>query len=161
MVMKKRICNLIAIPLLAVLLVPGCATSDKAGRQSSSNSDSVISVEEDAVSLADYLSREPGVYIQGSGDNISVNIRGAQSVSGTNQPLFVINGQQVGRDYSVVNSIVDVNDIEYIEVLKGSEAGSRYGLRGSNGVIIIQTKSSDSAKGTSVEELLEKYGKDG
>lgn len=159
--MKKRILNIIALPLLAMLLVSSCATSDKAGGEASSQSGSAISVEDQSVSLADYLSREPGVYIQGSGGNVSVFIRGSQSVSGTNQPLFVINGQQVGRDYSVVSSIVDVNDIESIEVLKGSEAGSRFGMRGSNGVIIIRTKSSDSDKGTSVEELLKKYGKDG
>lgn len=159
--MKKGILNLIALPLLAMLLVQGCATSDKTGREDGNQSGSAISVEDQSISLADYLSREPGVYIQGTGGNVSVFIRGSQSVSGTNQPLFVINGQQVGRDYSVVSSIVDVNDIESIEVLKGSEAGSRFGLRGSNGVIIIRTKSSENAKGTSVEELLKKYGKDG
>ncbi len=82
-------------------------------------------------------------------------------MSGSNRPLFVVNKQQVGRNYSVVNSIVDVNDIEHIEVLKGSEAGSRYGLRGSNGVIIIKTKTSESDKKARIEEILKKYGKDG
>ncbi|MDX1587029.1 MAG: hypothetical protein R3222_09800, partial [Balneolaceae bacterium] len=62
---------------------------------------------------------------------------------------------------SVVNAIVDVNDIEHIEVLKGSEAGSQYGLRGSNGVIIIKTKTSESDKRARIEEILKKYGNNG
>ena len=74
--------------------------------------------------------------------------------------MFVVNKQQVGRNYTVVNSIVDVNDIEHIEVLKASEAGSRYGLRASNGVIIIKTKTSESDKQARIEEILKKYGKD-
>lgn len=157
--MLKKIFKPVAILALSVFFIQGCASSEETVRES--DSDSKISVGNSSITLADYLSRLPGVNIQGSGDNISINIRGSQSISGTNQPLFVINKQQVGRNYSVVNSIVDVNDIESIEVLKGSEAGSRFGLRGSNGVIIIKTKTSESEKKARIEELLKKYGKDG
>lgn len=161
--MLKQSLKLTAAVLIAFSLFQGCASSGETA-QTSGDVDSksvLLNVENNSISLADYLSRLPGVYIQGSGDNVSVNIRGSQSISGTNEPLFVVNKQQVGRNYSVVNAIVDVNDIEHIEVLKGSEAGSRYGLRGSNGVIIIKTKTSESDKKARIEELLKKYGGDG
>jgi len=161
--MIKQSLIITALIAFSVCLLQGCASSGKTAQKDSgkATSESVVSVDDNSVTLADYLSRLPGVYIQGSGDNISITIRGSQTVSGTNQPLFVINKQQVGRNYSVVNSIVDVNDIEHIEVLKGSEAGSRYGLRGSNGVIIIKTKTSESDKKARIEEILKRYGKDG
>lgn len=157
--MVKQSLKLIAVLALTFLLFQGCASSGKS-TQSGGQADSktVLNVENNSITLADHLSRLPGVYVQGSGDNVSINIRGTQSISGTNQPLFVVNRQQVGRSYSVVNAIVDVNDIESIEVLKGSEAGSRFGLRGSNGVIIIKTKTSESDKKARIEELLKKYG---
>ncbi|NGP77975.1 TonB-dependent receptor plug domain-containing protein [Balneolaceae bacterium YR4-1] len=160
--MAKQNLKPAAVLVLLLSLFQGCASSEKTAQSSEQpDSKSVVTVNDNAITLADYLSRVPGVYIQGSGDNISINIRGSQSISGTNRPLFVVNRQQVGRSYSVVNAIVDVNDIENIEVLKGSEAGSRYGLRGSNGVIIIKTKTSESDKKARIEELLKKYGGNG
>lgn len=157
--MENKALRLVVLLAISFLFIQGCASSEHTARES--DSDTKISVDNNSITLADYLSRLPGVYVQGSGNNVSINIRGSQSISGTNQPLFVINKQQVGRNYSVVNSIVDVNDIESIEVLKGSEAGSRYGLRGSNGVIIIKTKTSESDKKARIEKLLKIYGKDG
>lgn len=72
-----------------------------------------------------------------------VFIRGSQSVNNSNQPLFVVDGSRVGRTFSQVESFVNVNDIDNIEVLKGNEASSRYGMAGSNGVVIIRTKKND------------------
>lgn len=161
--MIARSLKLTVLFALSLWIFQGCASSGNSAQKNSgeAGSESVMTVGDNSISLSDYLSRMPGVYVQGSGDNISINIRGSQSISGSNQPLFVVNKQQVGRSYSVVNSIVDVNDIEHIEVLKGSEAGSRFGLRGSNGVIIIKTKTSESDKKARIEEILKKYGKDG
>lgn len=159
--MENRIFKPLCLSFVLLMAI-GCASSDKAGQNEKSRdrSTNVVTVDEQSISLADYLSRISSINIQGSGDNISVTIRGLQTVSGSNQPLFIVNNQQVGRNFSVVNSIVDVNDIDYIEVIKGSEAGTRYGLRGSSGVIIIRTKSSKSNKGTTVEELLKKFEDD-
>ena len=155
--------NIALLFVTAFFLFQGCASSGETARNEGGENDarSVLQVDNNSITLAEYLSRVPGVYVQGSGNNVSINIRGSQSISGPNQPLFVVNKQQVGRNYSVVNAIVDVNDIEHIEVLKGSEAGSQYGLRGSNGVIIIKTKTSESDKRARIEEILKKYGNNG
>lgn len=67
-------------------------------------------------------------------------IRGANSISSDNSPLYVINNQAIGNNYADAVSAVDVNDIKYVNVLKGSEGQQLYGMRGYNGVIQIVTK---------------------
>lgn len=86
------------------------------------------------------------------GASSSIVIRGARSFSQNNQPLYVVDGQPIqggggggettsGSDET--GRILDLNpaDIESINVLKGQAASALYGIRASNGVIIITTKS--------------------
>jgi TonB-linked SusC/RagA family outer membrane protein len=77
------------------------------------------------------------------GGDTRVRIRGANSVLGNNDPLYVVDGF-VGADFSIVNP----NDIESIQVLKDAASTSIYGSRGANGVVIITTKkgNKDGAK---------------
>jgi TonB-linked SusC/RagA family outer membrane protein len=86
------------------------------------------------------------------GSSASIKIRGNASLTGTNQPLFVVDGQPVdnsttstnGGNQSTVtqNRVADINpsDIESIDILKGAAASAIYGARASNGVVIITTK---------------------
>lgn len=86
------------------------------------------------------------------GASASIKIRGASSLSGTNQPLFVVDGQPIdnstmstmGGDGGTVtqNRAADINpnDIESIDILKGGAAAAIYGARASNGVVLITTK---------------------
>ncbi len=69
------------------------------------------------------------------GGGISVNIRGASSISNSNEPLYVIDGFQTTMGYQI-----NPDDIESIEILKDAAATSIYGANGANGVIIITTK---------------------
>ncbi len=69
------------------------------------------------------------------GGEARVRIRGANSVLGNNDPLYVVDGF-VGADFTTVNP----NDIESIQVLKDAASTSIYGSRGANGVVIITTK---------------------
>lgn len=93
------------------------------------------------------------------GASSKVTIRGARSFTGNNAPLYVIDGMPIasgsdmstnqsvtGSDYA--NRALDINpsDIESINVLKGQAASALYGLRASNGVIVITTKSGKGAK---------------
>ena len=86
------------------------------------------------------------------GASSSIVIRGARSFEGNNQPLYVVDGQPIvggGGGGSTTGGadgtgrILDLNpaDIESINVLKGQAASALYGIRASNGVIIITTKS--------------------
>lgn len=125
--------------VISGMLVAGCATGNEA-RSSGNSTGSSVKVTNSSLSLADYLRRLTGVVVQGSGDNVRVMVRGASSFQGSNEPLFVVDGRRAGKGYRSVSTIVDVNDIDRIEVLKGSRASSEYGLEGSNGVIVIYTK---------------------
>ncbi|HTE30418.1 MAG TPA: TonB-dependent receptor [Chryseolinea sp.] len=81
----------------------------------------------------------PGVVVSSSsgqpGNPLSVRIRGSNSISGNNNPLYVIDGY-VGGNIESINP----NDIESLEILKDASATAIYGSRGSNGVVIITTK---------------------
>lgn len=69
------------------------------------------------------------------GGDIKVRIRGANSITASNEPLYVVDGF-VGADISSLN----VNDIASIDILKDASATAIYGSRGSNGVVIVTTK---------------------
>lgn len=117
-----------------------CVSSGETKKRTASQNQPGIEVDNDSIPLSDYLRRVPGVTVFGSGDNVTVNIRGSMSFETTTEPLYVIDGQRIGRDYSRVASIVPVAEIASINILKGVEASSGYGLQGGNGVIEINTK---------------------
>ena len=97
------------------------------------------------------------------GGGVNVNLRGQSTLTGSTQPLYVIDGVIVNNDANQsgidvvtaatgagssrpqgqpTNRIGDINpnDIESIEVLKGASAAAIYGAKASNGVVIIKTK---------------------
>jgi len=84
------------------------------------------------------------------GGGISIRVRGPSSISGSSQPLYVVDGvpintgsySQLGAGGQTTNALSDINpnDIESIEVLKDAAASAIYGSRAANGVIIVNTK---------------------
>lgn len=91
------------------------------------------------------------------GASASIQLRGASSIGGNNQPLFVVDGLPIdnrtfnqgalvsnrpNRDNDYLNRAADINpnDIESITVLKGPEAAALYGIDASSGAIVITTK---------------------
>ena len=93
------------------------------------------------------------------GASSKITIRGSRSFTGDNTPLYVVDGMPIasasdmdtydsvtGTDYSNRAIDIDPNDIESVNVLKGQAASALYGMRASNGVIIITTKSGKNAK---------------
>lgn len=87
------------------------------------------------------------------GSNINIIIRGANSITGTNAPLYVIDGFPIENPN---NNTINPNDIESIETLKDAAATAIYGARGSNGVMIITTKS--GKEGTAIIAYDGSYG---
>lgn len=79
----------------------------------------------------------------------SIRIRGISSLTGTNNPLIVVDGYPLPDQQAdnVLNSF-GVGDIESIDVLKDAAAASIYGVRASNGVIMITTKRGKAGKTT-------------
>lgn len=105
----------------------------------------------------------PGVNITSSsgapGGGFALRLRGVSSINGNNQPLIIVDGVYVnnveipsglrfasganrGNEENAGNRLADLdpNDIENIEILKGSSAAAIYGQRGNAGVVIITTK---------------------
>ena len=83
----------------------------------------------------------PGVVITRTPDGwLSVRIRGATTINGSTEPLYVIDGLpiQPGPGGSLVG--INPRDIASIEVLKDASSLAFYGIRGANGVILIKTK---------------------
>ena len=96
--------------------------------------------------------RASGVFIQTNngklGQGIQVRVRGSSSINGSNQPLYIVDGIPVttddfSRNAAETNPLADLNpaDIESIDILKDASAAAIYGSRGSNGVVLITTKS--------------------
>lgn len=91
--------------------------------------------------------RAPGVQVTQNngapGAGVSVRIRGTNSVQGSNEPLYVVDGFPTsGSNPTIINN----SDIESIEVLKDASATAIYGSRGANGVVLITTKQGKSGK---------------
>lgn len=86
-----------------------------------------------------------------AGSSSVVRIRGIASISASGDPLYVVDGIPISQDYflngnrGAMNNnplaTINPNDIESVEILKDASATGIYGSRGSNGVILITTKS--------------------
>jgi Outer membrane receptor proteins, mostly Fe transport len=99
----------------------------------------------------------------GLGGSSRVIIRGAASMTGNNQPLYVVDGipldnqnqgsagQYGGMDMGDGLNSINADDIENIQVLKGAAASALYGYRGGNGVIMITTKSGKGVQGLGID----------
>ncbi|TPG42164.1 SusC/RagA family TonB-linked outer membrane protein [Flavobacterium pectinovorum] len=104
------------------------------------------------------------------GSNVSVRIRGISSLTGTNEPLYVIDGVPISGDArnsstsgrnaqgnsnfsnngNITQSplaLINPSDIESIDILKDASATAIYGSRGANGVVIVTTKSGKKGTG--------------
>lgn len=78
------------------------------------------------------------------GGNVSVRIRGTNSINGNSEPLYVVDGIQISNGGGITDisplSTINPNDIESVEVLKDASATAIYGSRAANGVVLITTK---------------------
>lgn len=77
------------------------------------------------------------------GDAAKLTLRGLKSFALSTEPLYILDGQQINADIFVS---INPNDIESVSVLKDAAATQIYGSRGSNGVIVITTKSGQYGK---------------
>ena len=90
------------------------------------------------------------------GGAMSVRVRGTTSISGSGQPLYIIDGipvttgdyAQVGYEGQGINALSDLNpsEIESVSVLKDASAAALYGARASNGIVLITTKRGKTGK---------------
>ncbi len=108
---------------------------------------SVVSVSNEDLNLGGTVSnaaqalqgRTSGVVVtqnsKAPGGSVSVRIRGSNSISSNNEPLYVVDGFPTSN-----GADINPNDIESMQILKDASATAIYGARGANGVILITTK---------------------
>ena len=155
------------------IVVTGLASSIKrsnlANAVSTISSDQLTGVTPQQTVDGALYGKLPGVNIVQSngapGGGIAMRLRGVSSLSGNNQPLWIIDGIYMsnaeipsgarfasgansGTEEGASNRIADLNpdDIESIEVLKGASAAAIYGTRANAGVVIVTTKKGTSGK---------------
>ncbi len=90
--------------------------------------------------------RAAGVFVEANngkvGEGVKVRIRGAGSISASNDPLYVIDGIPINNGGLRGNALADINfnDIETFDILKDASAAAIYGSRAAGGVVLITTK---------------------
>ena len=150
---------------LSVFLLPVLGMAQEKGKEKETNIDEVVLVGYTKVSKKDVTNavssvkaealkdmpvnsaaeaiqgRLAGVQVQTSegspGAEVDIKVRGGTSITGSNAPLYIVDGVQMDNAMSLLTP----KEIESIEVLKDASSTSIYGSRGANGVVLITTKS--------------------
>lgn len=130
--------------LLDEVVVIGYGTQRKSDLTGSVSSVSAEDITANPVSRVDQAlqGRAAGVQVTqvsgAPGAATAIRVRGGNSISGSNEPLWVIDGIVVGTNFNLNN--INSNDIKSIEILKDASSIAIYGSRGANGVVLVTTK---------------------
>lgn len=126
--------------LLPLLILSGlffaCQTTNAVSGERNNRSVSESSIE-NALDLTEYIRRMGEAQITGDGANATISIRGVTTINSDPDPLFVLNGNVVGRDYNQVYHMVDIQQVSSVKILKNAGDIGLYGVQGANGVVEI------------------------
>ncbi len=132
------------------VVVVGYGTMKRSDMTGSVSSVSKKAIDESVPTTIDQVlqGRAAGVQIQQNsgapGASSSIRIRGVSSITGSNEPIFVIDGvildSNTGQSGQNAFAAINPADIESIDILKDASATAIYGSRAANGVILITTK---------------------
>ena len=87
------------------------------------------------------LARVPGLSVTRAPDGHAVlHFRGTTTFLGEDEPLFVVNGIPLASNIGGNLGAINLHDIETVQVFREASETAAYGIRGSNGVILIRTK---------------------
>jgi TonB-dependent SusC/RagA subfamily outer membrane receptor len=133
---------------LATPFIGGCGSGQKSAETAPPPAPSTADVTSADIdrapgrSIEEHLKgRVAGVTVTRTSEGgIAVRIRGATSIYGSNEPLYVLDGVPITPGPGGSLTGIDPYDIESIEVLKDPADTALYGMRGANGVVVIKTK---------------------
>ena len=77
--------------------------------------------------LADIIRLQPGVVVQGIGNNVTITIRGVNSIKLDTRPLFVIDNVRMGHDYASANQAINTANVRSVRILKSLAETNSYG----------------------------------
>lgn len=153
--------DLLGLDEVIVTGTSGLSTKKQLGSSISTVGEEALNTAKANVSIGEALQGKiAGAQISRNSGNpsggISIRLRGASTLVGSSDPLYIIDGVIVNNSSSSLidlggyqqNRLVDINtdDIERVEVLKGAAAAAIYGSRASNGVVQIFTKRGKKGK---------------
>lgn len=124
--------------ILLIFILFSCNTSIKKNLNVY-NPNELIVYKSSNISLLNRIRSNPGIYIEGGGENAKIYTKGITSINNQKEVLFILNGVQVGKFSQIVN-ILNPESIKSITVLKNANDIAIYGFRGSGGVILIKTQ---------------------
>ena len=152
----QSVINVLLVPdfkELAELIVVGYGSTEKkdiTGAVARVTSEELRAIPAYSVEQA-LVGRAPGVTVQQNsgepGGRIEVRVRGANSMIGSNEPLYVVDGVPITGVIDYINPA----DIESMDILKDASATAIYGSRGANGVVIITTRKAEKGKAGRIE----------
>lgn len=116
-----------------IFLISGCYTSNASLSQKDANGKFQYT------SLSQTLRGKANLKITGSGEDLTVIIRGERSLYGNNEPLYMLDDVIIGDTYRQATSGIDPSTIARAEVITPANAG-RFGSQGANGVIVFKSK---------------------
>lgn len=138
---------------LAELIVVGYGSTEKkdiTGSVARVTSEELRAIPAYSVEQA-LVGRAPGVTVQQNsgepGGRIEVRVRGSNSMIGSNEPLYVVDGVPITGVIDYINPA----DIESMDILKDASATAIYGSRGANGVVIITTRKAEKGNSGRIE----------
>ncbi len=124
--------------ILLIFILFSCNTSIKKNLNVYNPNELIVSKSSN-ISLLNRIRSNPGIYIEGGGENAKIYTKGITSINNQKEVLFILNGVQVGKFSQIVN-ILNPESIKSITVLKNANDIAIYGFRGSGGVILIKTQ---------------------
>ena len=123
--------------MILLLFLTNCSTTQNINN----TTDETLNEIQPEISLADYLRRFSGVMVKGNGSDAIVLVRsGGNSLNGSSEPLFLINGNQFNGSFNELCKAISVGQIKSVNVYKDASDTAFYGVRGANGVIDILLK---------------------
>lgn len=144
----RGLLGLLALGIIVVMT--GCSSSGEAvGNEYTTQDTAAVDIDDNdrlrATRVEDLLvGRVSGVRVQQSARGLRVIIRGQNSIVGSSEPLYVVDGMPI--EAAPGRALIGLNprDIKSIRVLKDPVDTSMYGMRGANGVVIITTLTTSS-----------------
>lgn len=152
---------LVADNTLDEVVVIGYGTQRKSDLTGSVSSVSAEDITSTPVSRVDQAlqGRAAGVQVTQTsgapGAGTVIRVRGGNSITGSNEPLWVIDGIVVGTNFNLNN--INSNDIKSVEILKDASSIAIYGSRGANGVVLVTTKNGAGASSLKPEVSVNLY----
>ncbi|MDO7744833.1 MAG: TonB-dependent receptor plug domain-containing protein, partial [Pedobacter sp.] len=134
---------------LSDVIVTGYATQSK--REVSGSVSTVKAADVSQVPIASFdqalQGRAPGVLVTANsgqpGASAVITIRGRGSISGSTNPLYILDGIEISaRDFATLNTA----DFDSFTILKDAVSTSQYGSRGSNGVVVVTSKKGQTGR---------------